>query len=86
MFFYNLNLPLLFEMLGRIFLPLGILLLFYLSLNRVHMTFAGLSAICNFLAFYQPVLWRITRTLLARRNRSCFAYGYAMTRGAAWTL
>jgi hypothetical protein len=43
-------------------LPLGILLLFYISLNRVHMTFAKLSALsdyayqlrrdkCNSLAF-----------------------------------
>jgi hypothetical protein len=38
--------------LDRIFLPLGILLLFYISLNRVRMTFARLSNLCNSLAFH----------------------------------
>ena len=37
--------------LDRIFLPLGILPLFYISLNRVRMTFARLSTLCNSIAF-----------------------------------
>ena len=37
--------------LDRIFLPLGSLLLFYISLNRVRMTFARLSNLCNSVAF-----------------------------------
>jgi len=38
--------------LDSIFLPLGILLLFYISLNRVRMTFAKLLNLCNSLAFH----------------------------------
>ena len=34
----------------RIFLPLGILLVFYISLNRVRMPFARRSTLCNALA------------------------------------